>query len=415
LARVVFQVGKTGTITPVAEFEPPVFISGTNVYRASLHNFDEIARKDIRLHDRVLVEKAGEIIPYVVGVVVAKRPGGAKVVERPAACPSCGSKELQHEGGFVRCMNPACPAQLLERVRFFTGRNQMDIAEIGEKLIEKLAAKGYVKALPDLYRLTHAQVFDALRKEGTKGESNPTKAAQNVIEGIAASKGRGLARLLAGLGILNIGVRTAQLVARHFGSLEKLRKAGVREILQAPEMGTGVLEEVDELGERYAVCKGLSAEQVFGLEKIEKGLEREIRELPAASASQKTAWELIEGIRKKGVAAQSLYAFLHSEAGEKVLDDFVKLGLKVDEAQLKRTGPQPLAGKTIVVTGTLAKFDRASVKAKIETLGGKASESVSKSTSFVLAGEEAGSKLEKAKKLGVEVIDEGEFLRRIGE
>ena len=353
LARVAFQVGKTGTISPVAEFEPSVFISGTNVYRASLHNFDEIARKDIHLHDFVIVEKAGEVIPYVVGVVKEKRPGNAQVIERPRKCPSCGSSDLEQDGGFVRCVNPNCPAQLAERVKFWAGRNQMDIAEIGEKLIEKLLAKGHVKSIPDLYRLTHEQVVDALKRAETKGESNPTKAAQNVVEAIAGSKDRGLAKLLAGLGILHVGVRTAQVICEHFPTLAALRAASLEEI-----------DAVRDVGE---------------------------------------------------VVARSLHTFLHSEAGGKTLDELEGLGLKVEEPRVVRSGPQPLAGKTIVVTGTLAKFSRAQIKNKIEALGGKAAESVSKSTSFVLAGEEAGSKLEKAKKLGVEVIDEAEFLQRIGE
>ncbi len=414
LARVVFQVGKSGTITPVAEFEPAVFISGTNVYRASLHNFDEIARKDIRLHDRVMVEKAGEIIPYVVGVVKEKRPAGAEVIERPGECPSCGSKDLEHDGGFVRCVNPGCPAQLAERVRYFAGRNQMDINELGEKVIEKLLAKGYVKSIPDLYRLTHEQLVDTLRKEDTKGESNPVKAAQNLVEGIAASKARGLARLLAGLGIRDIGNRTAQLVAQHFGALEKLRKASLEEILATPEMGGGILEEVAKLRERYGVTAELSTEQVFGCAAIEKGLEQKIREAGADTARGKTPWEMIEAIRTKGVAARSLYGFLHSEAGRKTLDELETLGVKTEEPRAARTGPQPLAGKTVVVTGTLKGFSRAEIKQAIERMGGKATESVSKATSFVVAGEEAGSKLEKARKLGVEVIDEGEFVRRTG-
>jgi len=352
LARVVFQVGKSGKITPVGEFEPPVFISGTNVYRASLHNYDEIARKDLRLHDRVLVEKAGEIIPYVVGAVTEKRPKHAEVIERPKECPSCGSKELEHEGGFTSCRNASCPAQLAERLRYFAGRNQMDINELGEKLIEKLLEKGHVTSLADLYRLTHEQVVDALKRATTTGESNPSKAAQNVLEGIAGSKGRGLSRLLAGLGILHVGNRTAAIVAEHFGTLEKLRAASVEEIDALPDIGE--------------------------------------------------------------VVAKSLHDFLHSASGAKLLDDLVALGVKADEPRVERTGPQPFAGKTIVVTGTLKALKRDEIKKKIESLGGKSTDSVSKNTSFLVAGDEAGSKLEKAKKLGVEVIDEAEFLRRAG-
>ncbi len=344
LVRVVFQVGKTGTITPVAEFEPAPFISGTNVYRASLHNFDEIDRKDIRLHDRVLIEKAGEVIPYVVGIVPAKRPPHAKKIERPAECPSCHSKDLEHDGGFVRCLNPACPDQIAERIRFWTGRNQMDIAEIGEKLIAQLLQNGLIKSIPDLYRLKKSQLLGLERM----GE----KSAQNVLDAIAASKDRGLARLLAGLGILHIGTQTARVLADHFESLDQLLAATLEEIDAVPDVGD--------------------------------------------------------------VVAKSLHDFLHSAAGQNTFAELRALGLKTDEPKTIPTGPQPFAGKTIVVTGTLEKMSRDEAKAKIQALGGKPGESVSKLTSFVLAGEKAGSKLDKAKKLGIEVIDEAEFLRRAG-
>jgi DNA ligase (NAD+) len=413
LARVVFQVGKTGTITPVAEFEPPVFISGTNVYRASLHNFDEIERKEIHLHDRVIVEKAGEVIPYVVGVVKDKRPAHVEKIERPKACPSCGSQELEHDGGFVRCLNPDCPAQLLERIRFWTGRNQMDIAEIGEKLIEKLIAKSYVKSIPDLYRLTHAEVFDTLKRETTKGESNPQKAAQNVIDGIAASKGRGLAKVLAGLGILDIGVRTAQIIAEQFGTYEKLHAATLEEILRTPDMGGGVIEDFKKYQGRYPEFGEMTLEGLFGLQKLPAKLGRWLEDAPARGAREKRPAEIAADLRKRGVAAQSLYKFLHSDAGEKTFHELASLGVRLDEPRAVRVGPQPLAGETVVVTGTLSKFTRGEIKKKIEELGGKAVESVSKATSFVIAGDDAGSKLEKAKKLGVEVIDEEEFLKRI--
>jgi DNA ligase (NAD+) len=344
LVRVVFQVGKTGTITPVAEFDPVPFISGTNVYRASLHNFDEIDRKDIRLHDRVLVEKAGEVIPYVVGVVPEKRPPNARKIARPTGCPSCHGTDLENDGGFVRCLNPACPDQVAERIRFWTGRNQMDIGEIGPALIDQLLNNGLIKSIPDLYRLKKEHLVE-LERMGDK-------SAQNVITAIAASKDRGLARLLAGLGILHIGTRTAQVVAQHFGSLNTLEKATLEEIDAVPDVGE--------------------------------------------------------------VVAKSLYDFLQSAAGRKTLSELRALGLKTDEDRLAHAAPQSLAGKTIVVTGTLEHFTREQIKQKIAELGGRATESVSKTTSFVVAGEEAGGKLEKAKKLGVEVIDEAEFLRRSG-
>jgi DNA ligase (NAD+) len=412
LVRIVFQVGKTGTITPVAEFDPVPFISGTNVYRASLHNFDEIERKDIHLHDRVLVEKAGEVIPYVVGVVAAKRPANAKKIARPTTCPSCGTMDLEHDGGFVRCTNPNCPAQLLERIRFWTGRNQMDIAEIGEKLIEKLVAKGFVKSIPDLYRLTHEQVVDALRREGTKGESNPVKAAQNVIDGIADSKDRGLARVLAGLGILHIGVRTAQLVAERFPTLAALQAAPLQDVLRVPEMGGGVVDDFAKYQARYPEFGQLTLEQLFGLAKMPAELAHWLQSAEARGTREKRPADIAADLKTRGVAAQSLYQFLHSAAGEKTFRQLADLGVKLEEPQVKRTGPQPFAGKTIVVTGALQSLSRDQAHAKIHALGGKPGDSVSKLTAFVVAGEKAGSKLDKAKKLGIEVIDEAEFLRR---
>ena len=342
LARVVFQVGKTGTITPVAEFEPPVFISGTQVYRASLHNFDEITRKDIRLHDRVIVQKAGEVIPYVVGMVAAKRTADAVVIEPPTHCPSCGSPAVR-DGGFVRCGNLACPAQREERLLFFGARDQMDIENLGPAVVQQLMAKGLVATIPDLYRLKLEDVAGLERM----GE----KSAANLIAAIAESKNRGLERLLGGVGILHVGVRTAEDIAEHFPSVEALANASV------------------------------------------------------------TDFESVEGVGE--VVAQSMHRFLHEQDGIALLRELDGLGVKTTPARIRQTNG-PLAGKTVVVTGKLQRYARHEIKALIESLGGKAGESVSKNTMLVVAGEDAGSKLEKARKLGVEVIDEAEFLKRIG-
>jgi DNA ligase (NAD+) len=412
LVRVDFQVGKTGTITPVAEFKP-VPLAGTTVKHASLHNFDEIDRKDIHLHDSVIVEKAGEVIPYVVGVVLNKRPPNATKIARPTECPSCGSKDLEHDGGFVRCINPNCPDQLLQRLQFWTGRHQMDINEIGEKLIEKLVAKGFVKSIPDLYRLTFDQVFDTLRRENTKRKSNPVKAAQNVIDGIAASKSRGLARVLAGLGILHIGVRTAQLIADRFRKLADLQSASMAEILRVPEMGGGVIDDYDEYRKRYPELRDVTLEQLFDLEKMPAHRALWLATAPARRPTEKRPAEIAANLKSRGVAAQSLYQLLHSAVGQNTFRELADLGVELEEPRIHHVGPQPLAGKTIVVTGSLQNFSRDEIKAKIESLGGKAGDSVSKKTSFVVAGEEAGSKRQMAIDLGIEVIDEAEFLKRI--
>ena len=342
LARVVFQVGKTGTITPVAEFEPPVFISGTQVYRASLHNFDEIVRKDIRLHDRVIVQKAGEVIPYVVGIVAARRTADAVIIEPPATCPSCKAP-VTRDGGFVRCGNLACPAQREERILFFGARDQMDIENLGPAVVQQLMARGLVAAIPDLYRLKLEDVASLERM----GE----KSAANLIAAIAESKSRGLERLLGGLGILHVGVRTAEDIAEHFSSVQALAEASVADF-----------QNVEGVGE---------------------------------------------------VVAKSMHRFLHEQGGMELLRELELLGVKTTPARVRQTNG-PLAGKTVVVTGKLRHYARHEIKALIESLGGKAGESVSKNTTLVVAGEDAGSKLEKARKLGVEVIDEAEFLKRIG-
>ena len=345
LARVVFQVGKTGAVTPVAEFEPPVFISGTKVYRASLHNFDEIARKDLRLHDQVLVEKAGEIIPYVVGNVPEARPAHAQAIVPPEQCPVCHAA-TERDGGFVRCTNPHCPEKLAQKLRYFGGRNQMDIENLGPAIVEQLMQAGLVKRLPDLYRLDRTAVA-ALDRMGEK-------SADGLLSGIEASKGRGLERLLASLGILHVGTRTAVDIARAFPTLDKLAAAGIEQF-----------QAIDGVGD---------------------------------------------------VVAQSVWSFLHEQGGLELLRELQAMGVSTDAAtSAAAVGGGPLAGKTIVVTGTLERFSRSEIKAAIERHGGTPSDSVSKATSFVVAGAEAGSKLAKAAKLGIEVIDEAEFLRRIGE
>ena len=345
LQHVAYQVGKTGTITPVAEFAPPVFISGTNVYRASLHNFDEIARKDIRLHDTVIVQKAGEIIPYVVGIVPELRPAETVAIARPTACPSCGSTDLHHDGGFTRCVNPDCTAQLARRLRYFADRDQMNIENLGPAIIEQLLAQKLVVRLSDLYRLTEAQL-QALDRMGTR-------SAEQLITAINASKDRGLTRLLAGLGIEHIGLRTAQMITDTYKTLDQLRAAPLE-----------ALDDIPGLGE---------------------------------------------------VVAQSLHDFLHSPTGTALLDDLIALGVKVDVTASVPAGPQPFAGMTFVVTGTLTRYNRSQVSELITSLGGKTSDSVSKRTHFVLAGSEAGSKLEKANKLGVKVLSEEDFVRWLGE
>ncbi|CAN5666926.1 NAD-dependent DNA ligase LigA [soil metagenome] len=345
LESVDWQVGKGGTLTPVARLRP-VFVAGTTVSNASLHNIEQIEQKDIHIGDTVVIEKAGEIIPQVVQVDLTKRPKGAKKIVPPSKCPSCGAKvEKEADTPYIRCVNPSCPAQLKERVRWFCGRGQMDVGRLGEVLIDQLVDAGIVTTFADIYRLTKEQLIGL--------ERMADKSAQNVIESIEASRDRGLDRLLAGLGIRHVGNRVAYVLAAKFGSLDELAKASAEE-----------LSNVHEIGE---------------------------------------------------VIAESVHEFFYNEAGRDAIKQLKAVGIDPKFVKPRAAeGSLPLEGKTIVVTGTMGKLDRKEIEELIVQLGGKASGSVSKKTSFVVAGESAGSKLDKARELGIEVIGETEFLKRVG-
>ncbi len=340
------QVGKTGTLTPVADLET-VPIAGTRVSRVSLHNADEIERKDIRVGDTVVVEKAGKVIPHVVRVELEKRTGQEKQFHFPAKCPVCAGATARDEGGvYIRCLNPSCPAQLKERLRFFAHRQAMDIEGLGPALIEQLVDQGLVRSLPDLYGLTLEQLLELERM----GE----KSARNLLEGIEASKGRGLARLLTGLGIRHVGERNAKLLAEEFGDIDELLQASEDQLAQVAGFGP--------------------------------------------------------------VVAASVHQFFQSQSGRKTIEQLRKAGVKLSEDRKRaaKPGGASLAGKTLVVTGTLRKYGREEIEELIEQLGGKATGSVSKKTDFLVAGEKAGSKLDKAHQLGVKVISEEEFDEMIG-
>jgi len=357
LLNVRWQVGKGGNLTPVADLEP-VFVTGVTVTHATLHNIDQIKRLDLHIGDTVIIERAGEVIPYVSAVDTSKRPKGAKAVEAPTKCPCCGSPvEKEADTPYIQCVNPACPDQVKERLRWFCGRSQMDIEGIGDVLIDQLVGRKLVHTFADLYKLKAediSSITSEVEQEGkqvtrTVGE----KIAKKVIDNIAASRGKPLDRLLAGLGIKHVGTRVAHVLAANFGSLEKLENATTEE-----------LSAVNEIGP---------------------------------------------------VIAQSVHDFFRNPAGRKAVEELRKEGIDPKMEVKKKDGAsQPLSGKTVVVTGTLKKFERKEIEDLIVSLGGKASGSVSKKTSFVVAGESAGSKLDKAKELGVEVIDEGEFVKRIG-
>lgn len=344
LKSITVQVGKTGTLTPVAEMEP-VQLAGTTVKRATLHNFEELARKDVRVGDMVEIQKAGEIIPQVLRAIPELRPKGAKPFPVPTKCPECGGEvHKDPDGVYLRCLNSGCPAQLKERLRYFAARTAMDIEGLGPAVIEQLVEKRLVKDVSDLYRLD-VETLANLERMGKK-------SAANLVEGLEASKDRSLSRVLNGLGIRHVGEHTAEVLAEHFESIDRLMNAPVEE-----------LREIHEIGD---------------------------------------------------VVAASVHDFFHTDENRALIDRLRAQGVKMSEERAARRGPQPFAGKTFVVTGTLQKYSRDEIHARIKSLGGKAATSVSGNTDYLVAGESAGSKLSKARQLGVAVLTEAEFEKLAG-
>ncbi len=345
------QVGKTGTLTPVAELQP-VEIAGTTVSRASLHNRDELERLGVMIGDQVIVEKAGKIIPHVVRVEEHLRNGSEVAFEFPDKCPECGGDVVQDVGGvYIRCINPTCPAQLREGLRFFASRQAMDIEGLGIKLIEQLIAAGLLTSFSDIYRLKDRKNdILALERMGSK-------SCDNLLAGIEDSRNRPLWRLLTALNIRHVGATTSRVLADTFGTLDEI-------IAQ----DAAALAEVNEIGD---------------------------------------------------IIAKSIFEFFHSDSGQKIVVDLREAGLHfgspVVKVETDSAGEQKLQGKSLVVTGTLAKHSREEIHELIRQHGGKPASSVSKKTDYVVAGEKAGSKLEKAQKLGVKVLSEEEFLELIGE
>jgi len=338
------QVGKSGILTPVANLKP-VLLAGTTVKRASLHNFDELDRLDVRCGDTVVIEKAGEIIPQVVEVKAEQRPAGATAFKRPEKCPNCGSDVVKDENGvYIRCPNKNCLAQLKERLKYFAGRGQMDIENLGESLIEQLVDTALVKNFADLYKLGKSDL--------ARLERMAEKSASNVVASIEKSKTQPLWRLIAGLGIRHIGGQSAQILVENYDSLEALMAAEQQE-----------LKDIDQIGPTMA---------------------------------------------------KSVFGYFRDPANRAVIDELLAAGVRPEQPRAVKKVAGKLAGKTIVVTGTLENFSREQIKQAIKDAGGKASSSVSKKTDFVLAGENPGGKVDKASKLGVEVISEKQFLELIG-
>jgi DNA ligase (NAD+) len=341
-------VGRTGVLTPYAVLEP-VEIGGVIVERATLHNFDYIAEKDIRVGDRVLVKRAGEVIPYVIGPVADARTGREKKFKPPSTCPACG-QPVEHFEGEVAwyCVNAACPAQLVRNVEHFVSRGAMDIVGLGIKIVEKLIETGKVRDVADIYALTRADILDAVTKKDRKTKAEPPgKIADNLLASIETSKSRSLARLITALGIHGVGEVSAGDLAGHFGNLDALSKAGADDLQQIEGIGPNIAEGIVDWFSRpfnQKVLKKLKAAGVW----------------PRAEE---------RGGRKEGA----------------------------------------LSGLTFVVTGTLPTFSRDGVKEFIENNGGKVTDSVSKKTDYLVLGEAPGSKFDKAKSLGVKIIGEDEL------
>jgi DNA ligase (NAD+) len=332
------QVGRTGKLTPVARLEP-VFVGGTTVSNATLHNVFEMRRKGVRVGDKVIIRRAGDVIPEVVGRVPGERLHYVPNFHMPRACPICKSDVVREKGGIeYRCTGGVfCPAQRKQAMLHFAGRRAMDIEGLGDKLVEQLVDAGIVLSLPGLYKLGVAKLAALDRMA--------EKSAQNIVDALEKSKRPTLARFLFSLGIRQVGETTAKDLARHFGTLDKLMNASVEQLLEVPDVGP--------------------------------------------------------------IVAASIHTFFAQPHNREVVEQLLAAGVQPKESEGQADDrPRPLLGKTLVLTGTLPTLSRDQAQALIEEAGGKVSGSVSKKTHYVIAGEEAGSKLEKARTLGVEVLDE---------
>jgi DNA ligase (NAD+) len=344
LKQIAINIGRTGAATPYAVLDP-VFVGGSTVSMATLHNPEDLARKDIREGDTVIVEKAGDVIPRVVGPVISKRPDRSQPWQMPTACPVCGSTLIKPEEEVVwRCENASCPAKLRRSIEHFASRGAMNIEGLGESLIEQLVERQLVRDVADLYDL-NAPTLENLERMGRK-------SAANLLAEIERSKTNDVWRLINGLGIRHVGERGAQVLVEHFGSVAAMASASLEDLQQVREVGPVL----------------------------------------AASARQ----------------------WFDEPANLRLLERLTAAGVRVEApARKKPAGPQPLDGQTFVITGTLGAMSRDEAQRRIEDLGGKVTGSVSKKTSYLVTGADAGSKLEKARTLGVATLDEPAFLKLI--
>ena len=355
LREIRIQVGRTGVLTPVAEFDP-VTVAGSTIARATLHNLDEIRRKNVREGDTIIVHKAGDVIPEVVGPVLNLRPADAVEFQMPATCPSCGSPVIQEEGEVAfRCVSIDCHAQAVERLIHWGSRKAMDIDGLGDELINRMVEEGVLSDVADFYdKLTEemlacmptGRVYDTDTTDHLSGDSIPVghTIAKKVMAKVEESKTRGLGRVLFGIGMRHVGANVAELLAQEFGSIQSLATAPVEKIAEIPGIGPKIAESVHEF---FSIPENVA---------------------------------VIERLRQAGVV--------------------------LEEEKTENELPQTLAGLTFVLTGTLEHFTRDEAGAQLKAMGAKVSGSVSKKTSFVVAGEAAGSKLTKAESLGVPVLDE---------
>jgi len=342
---ILIQVGRTGALTPVATLEP-VKLSGITISRSTLHNEDEIRRKDIRIGDTVLIERSGDVIPRVVSVMKDKRSGKEKAFVFPTACPVCGTKTFRPENEAVaRCVNPSCPAVVRESILHFASRRAMNIEGLGEALVDQLLDSGQVHEIPDLYRLEPAGL-EQLERMGLK-------SSQNLLDEIDKSRHNDLSRLIYALGIRYVGERTAQILAGHLRSMDALARATREE-----------LEEIDDVGPKVG---------------------------------------------------ESVAFFFREPRNLALLDKLRTAGLNFAVREAHGTGEEPLQGKTFVLTGVLQSMPREQAKARIESLGGKVTLSVSSKTDYLVAGSDPGSKLRKAQELGIALLSEEEFLELISD
>jgi DNA ligase (NAD+) len=336
------NVGRTGSLNPYAILEP-VRVGGVVISSAALHNEEDIHRKDIRIGDWVVVQRAGEVIPEIVEPIVSRRTGKEKIFSMPSRCPVCDSEVIKPEGEAMhRCTNTACPSQALERIKHFVSRGAMDIDGVGDKLCQALFQAGLIKDAADLYYLTKEQLLGL--------ERMADKSASNVLNSIAVSKDRSLARIIFALGIPHVGEQYAELLAEHFDSLDDLAKTSEEDLLSIPSIGPKI--------------------------------------------------------------AESIVAFFRQKGNRQIIEKLQKAGVRLEREKVKEAQAEelPLAGLEFVLTGKLESLSRSEAEAKVKALGGKAGSDVTRKTSYVVVGADPGSKLTKAEKLGIKMLNEAEFL-----